>query len=95
MDIVAQLVAGIVALWAVLSTFVGSGFKFLLDERKEMKLERAAEKAAYELKLEAASQLIIRQNDSMQKQIDAQTLLVGHQQQMIEALQLLAKPGSS
>jgi hypothetical protein len=82
MDFNTQLVVGIGALWTVLSTFVGGSLKWLLDDRKVMKEEFAREKAAYEAKLEAASLVIIRQNDSMQKQIDAQ-------QQMISALQLM------
>ena len=95
LDVTAQLIVAIGALWAVLSAVVGSAFKFLLDERKTLREEWKKERDSYEVKLDVASQVIIRQNDSMQKQIDSQYELVAQQQRMIEALQMLAKAPSS
>jgi protein-disulfide isomerase-like protein with CxxC motif len=85
------LIAGIGFLFTTLSGLAAAAFRFLLDESKAERAERVAEKAAYEAKLDVSATVIVRQNESMQKQIDAQTLLVGQQQQMIAALQSLAK----
>lgn len=95
MTLEVQLIAAVGFLFTVLSGFVGRSFVFLLEERKTERAERAAEKATYEAKLDVSATVIVRQNESMQKQIDAQTLLVGQQQQMIAALQTLATKGPS
>jgi hypothetical protein len=86
-----QLIAGIIALWGVLSAFVAAGFRFLLDDRKSLKEELAKERADADAKLDGAGQVILRQNDSMQKQLDSQAVLLAQQQTMIDTLQVLAR----
>jgi hypothetical protein len=87
----AQLIAGIIALFTALSTFAGGVINYLRNERKELKAEWAAEKEKYEAKLDVSANVILRQNEAMQKQIDAQSLLVAQQQKMIGVLQSIPK----
>lgn len=91
MDIVAQLVAAIIALWGVLTTVAATFFKFLMDDRKARDAEWRERVAKLEIKLDQSAEVILRQNESMQKQIDAQAGLVAQQQQMITAMQSLTK----
>jgi hypothetical protein len=94
MDVTVQLIAAVAALWGVLTAVVTAAFRFLLDERKTMREDWRKEREGYDLKLDVAGQVIVRQNDSMQKQLDAQSALVSHQQTMIEALQSLTRVSS-
>lgn len=87
----AQLIAAIGVLWSVITAFVGGAVRYLLSELtrqsaacdKRLAEERDAcskQVARLESKLDEATDLVARQNESMQKQIDAQ-------QQMIAVLQ--------
>lgn len=98
METTTALMAGIGALWAALTAVVGGTVKWLLDDRKVLtaewnhrieteRTECRSEIARRDVKLEGAADLLTRQNDSMQKQIDAQT-------HMISALQAALNKGS-
>jgi hypothetical protein len=56
-----------------------------------VKEELAKERADADAKLDGAGQVIRRQNDSMQKQLDSQAVLLAQQQTMIDTLQVLAR----
>lgn len=91
MDLQAQLIAAIGALWLVLTGVVSKALLWLLEDRKSLaadwskRLETERTECRQEIsrrdaKLDGATDLLTRQNDAMQKQIDAQS-------QMIAALQ--------
>jgi len=87
MDPQAQLVAAIGTLWAVLTTVVSGALKWLLDDRRYLvaewkaRLETERTECRQEItrrdtKLDTAADLLGRQNDAMQKQIDAQSQMI-------------------
>lgn len=97
MDIQMQLVAALIGLWTVLTAVVSGALKWLLEDRKTLaadwsqRLETERTECRQEItrrdaKLDSAADLLARQNDSMQKQIDAQA-------QMIVALQTALAKG--
>lgn len=91
MDIQAQLVAGIIGLWGVLTAVVSGALKWLLEDRKQLQAtctkqvtdletKYTAELARKDAKLDEAADLAMRQAASQQTQIELQ-------QRTIEALQ--------
>lgn len=97
MDLQTALIGAIGGLWAVLTALTSGALKWLLDDRKTLaadwsarleaeRTECRAEIARRDTKLDGAADLLARQNDSMQKQIDAQS-------QMIVALQAALSKG--
>ncbi len=95
-----QLIAGIGALWLVLTTVVTGGFVFLKDlykterqERLDADVKHAEEVARYEARLTSSADVILRQNESMQRQLESQAQLIEQQHVMLKALQSLTQGG--
>lgn len=87
MDLQSQLLAGIIGLWGVLTAVVSGALKWLLEERKTLVAEWSArletervecrqEISRRDAKLDAASDLMSRQAESQQKQIDSLNQMV-------------------
>ena len=87
MDLQMQLIAAIAGLWAVLTAVVSGALKWLLEDRKTLaadwskRLETERAECRYEIsrrdaKLDGATDLLARQNDAMQKQIDSLNQMV-------------------
>ncbi len=82
-----QLIAAVAALWVVLTTVVSGALKWLLDDRKmlisewrtRLETERAEcrqEISRKDAKLDGAAELMSRQAESQQKQIDSLNQMV-------------------
>lgn len=87
MDLQAQLVAAMLGLWGVLTAVVSGALKWLLEDRKALVAEWSArletervecrqEISRRDAKLDAASDLMSRQSESQQKQIDSLNQMV-------------------
>ncbi len=87
MDQVSTLIAAVAALWAVLTAVVSGSLKWLLDDRKtlvaewgvRMETERTEcrqEISRRDVKLDGAADLMSRQAESQQKQIDSLNQMV-------------------
>jgi hypothetical protein len=81
----------VAALWLVVTGGGAAVFRFLLEDRKTEKAECETRILRLESKLDESADLLRRQAESQQKQIDSQTALLTHQSQMIVALQELSK----
>ena len=95
-----QLLAGLIGLWGVLSAVVSGALKWLLDDRKTLvaewsrRLEMEQTECRQEIsrrdaKLDAAADLMSRQAESQQRQIDSLNQMVA----VLEAA-LAQGPGS-
>jgi hypothetical protein len=83
------------ALWVFIQAGILGAFKWLTNERAQDRVACNERIAKLEGKLDESADLIRRQNDSMQKQLDAQATLLAQQSQMIGALQRLSGEKSS
>jgi hypothetical protein len=83
------------ALWVFIQAGILGAFKWLTNERAQDRVACNERIAKLEGKLDESADLIRRQNDSMQKQLDAQATLLAQQSQMIVALQRLSGEKSS
>jgi hypothetical protein len=89
----AQLIAAIAAIWGVLVTVCTAGFRWLLSEMKrrdvawEQRLTAEEKQCSQrvtrlEAKLDEATDIIHRQADSQQQQIEAQAQMIGTLQEL-------------
>lgn len=76
MDDKAQLIAAIGALWLALQALAAGVVKYLVDQRGKDQAKCEARIAGLEAKLDESSDLIKRQAEGMQKQIEAQQQLI-------------------
>jgi len=76
MDQTAQLIAAVGALWAALQLLGGGVVRYLVVQRAADQKKCDERIAALETKLDESSDLIRRQAEGMQKQIEAQQQLI-------------------